>query len=71
MKPIVVVFVPTGRTAESRESYALAVSCEQARAPLSIIDTVVQPDLDGRPPFWTWFIENPRPGSRSLPRLKD
>jgi YD repeat-containing protein len=73
MKPIVVVFVPTGATAKSQESYVFALTWDGLRQRASINDADRPRDFRAQslPPFWTWFIENPRPPSQSLRPLKD
>jgi len=57
MKAIVVIFV---RTYDVRLSAVLSAD-KTNRADKSIIHR------ESVPPFWTWFIENPRPHFEMLP----
>jgi len=61
MKDIVVIFV------QRRDARLSAAEPRVAATPNRADELMV--DNDSRLPFWTWFIENPRPHSRSVADL--
>ena len=61
MKAIVIVFFRTFKAETSERQLSL----RQTRA----LTGPAKLDNESRtPPFWTWFIENPRPGGRHTGR---
>jgi hypothetical protein len=76
MKAIVVMFVQT-RNVNRAAGQPLAAPINQRSQEVAVLDAAKTSGVDkstihneAMPPFWTWFIENPRPdSSRSVRRL--